>query len=109
MSIRLTDGFGKRLGRANRILKGSGWQGHEQGQGAGGVLVLMPMLSPFHFPYNIIFDLPKNKTRPPMKNITVIGAGTMGNGIAHTFAQFGYKVNLVDISEDALKKSRPDG
>ena len=40
-----------------------------------------------------------------MKNITVIGAGTMGNGIAHTFAQFGYKVNLVDISEEALKKA----
>jgi len=40
-----------------------------------------------------------------MKNITVIGAGTMGNGIAHTFAQFGYKVNLVDISEESLKKA----
>ncbi|WP_224482969.1 3-hydroxyacyl-CoA dehydrogenase family protein [Robertkochia aurantiaca] len=39
-----------------------------------------------------------------MTNITVIGAGTMGNGIAHTFAQFGYQVHLVDISEDALKK-----
>lgn len=40
-----------------------------------------------------------------MKNVTVIGAGTMGNGIAHTFAQFGYAVVLVDISEDALKKA----
>ncbi|MBK9192672.1 MAG: 3-hydroxybutyryl-CoA dehydrogenase [Crocinitomicaceae bacterium] len=40
-----------------------------------------------------------------MKNVTVIGAGTMGNGIAHTFAQFGYSVNLVDVSEDALKKA----
>jgi 3-hydroxybutyryl-CoA dehydrogenase len=40
-----------------------------------------------------------------MKNITVIGAGTMGNGIAHTFAQFGYQVTLVDISEEALKKA----
>lgn len=39
-----------------------------------------------------------------MKNITVIGAGTMGNGIAHTFAQFGYKVQLVDISQNALNK-----
>ena len=39
-----------------------------------------------------------------MKNIAVIGAGTMGNGIAHTFAQFGYKVNLIDISEAALSK-----
>jgi len=39
-----------------------------------------------------------------MKNIAVIGAGTMGNGIAHTFAQSGFKVQLIDISEDALKK-----
>lgn len=37
-----------------------------------------------------------------MKNITVIGAGTMGNGIAHTFAQFGYKVSLVDVSQENL-------
>jgi len=40
-----------------------------------------------------------------MKNIAVIGSGTMGNGIAHTFAQFGYRVNLVDISDDALSKA----
>ncbi len=40
-----------------------------------------------------------------MKNITVIGAGTMGNGIAHTFAQKGFNVKLVDISEDALNKA----
>ncbi|HLW15296.1 MAG TPA: 3-hydroxybutyryl-CoA dehydrogenase [Flavobacteriaceae bacterium] len=39
-----------------------------------------------------------------MKNIAVIGAGTMGNGIAHTFAQFDYKVNLIDISQAALNK-----
>ena len=39
-----------------------------------------------------------------MKNIAVIGAGTMGNGIAHTFAQFNYKVHLIDISEAALTK-----
>lgn len=39
-----------------------------------------------------------------MKNIAVIGAGTMGNGIAHTFAQSGFSVNLIDISEAALKK-----
>ena len=37
-----------------------------------------------------------------MNNISVIGAGTMGNGIAHVFAQHGFKVNLVDISEKAL-------
>ena len=40
-----------------------------------------------------------------MKNITVIGAGTMGNGIAHVFAQNNYKVNLVDISAEALDKA----
>lgn len=39
-----------------------------------------------------------------MKNIAVIGAGTMGNGIAHTFAQSGFKVQLIDISEAALKR-----
>lgn len=39
-----------------------------------------------------------------MKNITVIGSGTMGNGIAHTFAQCGYSVNLLDINEAALQK-----
>ena len=40
-----------------------------------------------------------------MKNISVIGSGTMGNGIAHAFAQKGYKVNLVDIAEDALLRA----
>jgi 3-hydroxybutyryl-CoA dehydrogenase len=39
-----------------------------------------------------------------MKNIAVIGAGTMGNGIAHTFAQSGYQVQLVDISQDSLDR-----
>ena len=39
-----------------------------------------------------------------MKNVAVIGAGTMGNGIAHTFAQFDYKVQLIDISQTALDK-----
>ncbi len=39
-----------------------------------------------------------------MKKIAIIGAGTMGNGIAHVFAQKGYKVNLVDISQEALDK-----
>ncbi|NEU07255.1 3-hydroxybutyryl-CoA dehydrogenase [Flavihumibacter sp. R14] len=37
-------------------------------------------------------------------NISVIGSGTMGNGIAHTFAQLEYQVNLVDISEEALSR-----
>ena len=40
-----------------------------------------------------------------MENIAVIGAGTMGNGIAHVFAQNGYKVNLIDISAEALDKA----
>ena len=40
-----------------------------------------------------------------MKNITVIGAGTMGNGIAHTFAQKNFKVSLVDISADSLARA----
>ena len=40
-----------------------------------------------------------------MKNIAVIGSGTMGNGIAHTFAQFGYQVSLIDVSDNALSKA----
>ena len=40
-----------------------------------------------------------------MKNITVIGAGTMGNGIAHAFAQKEYKVTIVDISNESLEKA----
>jgi len=39
-----------------------------------------------------------------MKNIAVIGSGTMGNGITHTFAQFGFQVQLIDISQTALDK-----
>jgi 3-hydroxybutyryl-CoA dehydrogenase len=50
---------------------------------------------------NIVFPL----NQPLMKNITVIGAGTMGNGIAHVFAQYGFEVNLMDIREDVLQKA----
>lgn len=39
-----------------------------------------------------------------MKHIAVIGSGTMGNGIAHVFAQHGHTVSLVDVSDEALKK-----
>ena len=39
-----------------------------------------------------------------MNTIAVIGAGTMGNGIAHTFAQSGFTVKLIDISEKSLEK-----
>src|SRR5258705_219148 len=48
-------------------------------------------------------SLPSNSKN--MNNIAVIGSGTMGNGIAHVFAQFGFQVSLIDISEDALKKA----
>ncbi len=40
-----------------------------------------------------------------MEQISVIGSGTMGNGIAHVFAQSGFKVNLIDISQDALDRA----
>ena len=40
-----------------------------------------------------------------MNNIAVIGSGTMGNGIAHTFALFGYKVKLIDIKQEFLDKA----
>ncbi len=40
-----------------------------------------------------------------MKNIAVIGAGTMGNGIAHLFAQNGFAVSLIDVSQDQLNKA----
>lgn len=40
-----------------------------------------------------------------MKNISVIGSGTMGNGIAHVFALSGHHVSLIDISDDALQKA----
>jgi 3-hydroxybutyryl-CoA dehydrogenase len=40
-----------------------------------------------------------------MKNIAVIGAGTMGNGIAHVFAQYGFIVTLIDVSELQLNKA----
>jgi 3-hydroxybutyryl-CoA dehydrogenase len=46
-----------------------------------------------------------NFNRLIMKNITVIGSGTMGNGIAHVFAQTGYHVSLVDIKEEFLDKA----
>ena len=40
-----------------------------------------------------------------MKNVAVIGAGTMGNGIAHVFAQFNHQVHLIDVSQSALDKA----
>ena len=41
-----------------------------------------------------------------MKQAAVIGAGTMGNGIAHVFAQYGWSVTLIDVSAQALEKAR---
>lgn len=40
-----------------------------------------------------------------IKNVTVIGAGTMGNGICHVFAQHGYNVSLMDVSQEAMNKA----
>ncbi|MBC6426953.1 MAG: 3-hydroxybutyryl-CoA dehydrogenase [Ekhidna sp.] len=40
-----------------------------------------------------------------MKNISIVGSGTMGNGIAHVFAQSGYNVSLIDINETVLEKA----
>ncbi|HZH02034.1 MAG TPA: 3-hydroxyacyl-CoA dehydrogenase NAD-binding domain-containing protein, partial [Flavisolibacter sp.] len=40
-----------------------------------------------------------------MKKVAVIGAGTMGNGIAHVFAQNGFAVNLIDVSKEQLEKA----
>ncbi|MFN9782449.1 MAG: 3-hydroxyacyl-CoA dehydrogenase NAD-binding domain-containing protein, partial [Sphingobacteriales bacterium] len=40
-----------------------------------------------------------------MNKIAVIGAGTMGNGIAHVFAQYGFRVSLIDVSADQLQKA----
>lgn len=39
-----------------------------------------------------------------MKKVAVIGSGTMGNGIAHTFAQYGFEVSLIDVNNDALQR-----
>jgi 3-hydroxybutyryl-CoA dehydrogenase len=46
-----------------------------------------------------------NQKSKSMKKIAVIGAGTMGNGIAHVFAQNGYEVNLIDTQSSALDKA----
>ncbi|CAN5815984.1 3-hydroxyacyl-CoA dehydrogenase NAD-binding domain-containing protein [soil metagenome] len=41
-----------------------------------------------------------------IKNVAVVGAGTMGNGIVHVFAQHGYAVTMIDVREEALEKAR---
>lgn len=57
-------------------------------------------------PKLLIFATPNDHlNRYVMKNIAVIGSGTMGNGIAHVFAQNGFQVALIDVSEDALKSA----
>ena len=40
-----------------------------------------------------------------IKNVTVVGGGTMGNGIVQVFASFGYNVTLVDLNQDVLDKA----
>lgn len=40
------------------------------------------------------------------KTVTVIGSGTMGNGICHVFAQSGFTVHMMDINQDALDRAR---
>lgn len=40
-----------------------------------------------------------------IKNISVVGAGTMGNGIAHVFAQYGYNVTLIDVKQEFLERA----
>src|SRR5690606_22268213 len=40
-----------------------------------------------------------------IRNVSVIGSGTMGNGIAHVFAQYGFEVSLVDIQQEALDRA----
>lgn len=60
------------------------------------------MKLPFWKKEKVILKIIKNLKMN--KNIVVIGAGTMGNGIAHTFAQTGFQVSLVDVSQGALDK-----
>ncbi len=55
--------------------------------------------------FTIHYSLLNQLTYTNMKNITVIGSGTMGNGIAHTFAQHGFKVAMVDITLEALNRA----
>jgi 3-hydroxybutyryl-CoA dehydrogenase len=45
-----------------------------------------------------------SKEKTASQIVAVIGAGTMGNGITHVFAQNGYAVTMIDISKDALDK-----
>ena len=49
---------------------------------------------------------PMNTANYDIKNVTVIGAGTMGNGICHVFAQCGYHVSMLDISQEAMDKAK---
>jgi 3-hydroxybutyryl-CoA dehydrogenase len=63
-----------------------------------------------NFPYSFTFAAVKKpllfaKNYHPMKKISVIGAGTMGNGIAHVFAQSGFSVTLIDVNEAQLQKA----
>lgn len=59
----------------------------------------------FHLPHFTIDYSPFTSLTIMIKNITVAGAGTMGNGIAHVFAQYGFSVTLTDVHEQALEKA----
>lgn len=60
------------------------------------IVILLPQIHKSDNSFNITII---------MKNIAVIGSGTMGNGIAHVFAQNDYKVNLIDINSEALERA----
>src|SRR5690606_26198851 len=54
---------------------------------------------------NVSLNEASKLSKSAIKNVTVIGAGTMGNGISHVFAQYGFKVKMLDISQEALNKA----
>lgn len=56
------------------------------------------------YPTTTLDSMQRSGDMNKLHNIAVIGAGTMGNGIAHVFAQFGYPVTMIDISQEALEK-----
>jgi 3-hydroxybutyryl-CoA dehydrogenase len=62
-----------------------------------------------NIPHKPVFSASDAIILPPsnqkMKNISVIGGGTMGNGIAHVFAQNGFQVSLIDVKQEILDKA----
>ncbi len=67
---------------------------------------IFPLLPPFVFLHSSCYLRGKTTVMiEKYSKVAVIGAGTMGNGIAHVFAQSGYDVVLIDVSEKALEKA----